>query len=330
MRKETSPGWSIAIFLIGLFLIAACKKKEPTIPVVTIDPLTEVTTTSARGGGLILSDGGAEVVARGICYNTQPLPTVSDSTVPAGSGSGTFSVTLTGLTPNTRYYVRTYATNETGTGYSDALILQTMFGTVTDSDGNSYQTVRIGDQEWMAENLKVTRFRNGAAIPNRTDYSQWAQLNTGAYCWYANDYEMFGQYYGALYNSYTLTDPRGLCPDGWRIPTIGDWDTLVNQLGGLAVAGGKLKSALTGLYQLPCWIPPNYMGTNESGFSAFPGGVRSYMEGIFIGEGSNGYWWSATPDSTGINVIGLVTNSAAVFHVLFNPTSGASVRCVKD
>lgn len=330
MTKKTSPGWYISSFLIGLTLIAGCKKKETTFPVVTIDPLTEVTTASARGGGLILSDGGAEVIARGICYNTQSLPTVLNNNIPAGSGSGTFSVTLTSLTPNTRYYVRAYATNEAGTGYSDQLILQTMFGTVTDIDGNSYQTLRIGDQEWMAENLKVTHFMNGAAIPNRMDYSQWAQLTTGAYCWYANDYEMLGQYYGALYNSYALTDPRGLCPDGWHIPTIGEWDTLFNQLGGALIAGGKLKSALTGLYQHPYWIPPNYLGTNESGFSAFPGGFRSYMEGIYSGLGPSGYWWSSTPDSVSIRGIWLNTNSASVYQELFHHNSGLSVRCVKD
>jgi len=330
MKKSTSPGWRLISFLILLAGITGCSKQETQVPDLSIYPFTGVTMTSAQTGGLILSDGGAEVSDKGICYNTQPLPTLSGDHVSVGPGSGLFSIILTGLNPDTRYYVRGYATNEAGTAYSAQLILQTMYGTMTDRDSNIYQTVRIGDQVWMAENLRVTHFMNGAPIPNRTDYTQWAQVDNGAFCWYANDYEIYGQYYGALYNSYALTDPRGLCPDGWHIPRIGEWDTLVSQLGGLAVAGGKLKSAFTAYLQPPCWIPPNYMGTNESGFSAFPGGVRSYVDGIFTGESAYGYWWSVTPDTTGIDVIGLATNSEAVFRLVFNHQSGASVRLLQD
>ncbi|TSA23816.1 MAG: hypothetical protein D4R67_12900 [Bacteroidetes bacterium] len=330
MRKQLGSLFFISLIVFVFLGAAGCKKKETTIPVVVTDPLSSVTTTSARGGGLVLDNGGGEILARGICWSVQPSPTVADGNATAGSGMGYFTATLTGLTPDTRYYVRTYATNEVGTGYSDQLILQTMFGTVKDIDGNTYQTVHIGVQEWMAQNLKVTHFNNGVALPNITDYAQWAQLTSGAFAWYGNDYQTYGQYYGALYNWYALTDPRSICPDDWHIPSVEEWDTLFYQLGGALVAGGKLKSALTALYQHPYWIPPNYLGTNESGFSAFPGGFRSYIEGVFSGLGPSGYWWSSTPDTLDIKGIWLSTNSANAFTGLFNRNSGASVRCVRD
>ncbi len=321
---------SLALILIAASITVSCKKKETTIPSVVTDPLSSVTTTSARGGGLIIDDGGASIVTRGICWSTNSGPTIADGNAPAGSGMGTFSATLTGLTANTRYYVRAYATNEAGTGYSSQLILQTMAGTMTDGDGNVYQTVRIGHLEWMAENLKVTHYRNSAGIPKITDYYQWAGYMQGAYTWYANDKEMYGQYYGALYNWYAVDDSAGLCPDGWHIPTAEEWDTTFYALGGNVVAGGKLKSTLTNLYQQPYWFLPNLYGTNESGFNALPGGFRSFIEGAFSGLGARGIWWSSTPDSTDIKGTYLTTNSGAAFRELINRNTGASVRCIRD
>jgi len=320
----------LAATLITATITGSCKKKEPTIPSVVMDPLSSVTTTSASGGGLIIDDGGASIVSRGLCWNTNSGPTITDGNAPAGSGMGSFSATLTGLTATTRYYVRAYATNEAGTGYSSELILQTMAGTVTDVDGNVYQTVGIGPMEWMAENLKVTHYRNGAGIPKITDYNQWAGSKVGAYTWYANDKEMYGKYYGALYNWFAVNDSAGLCPEGWHIPSAAEWDTTFYALGGDAVAGGKLKSTLTNLYQQPYWFLPNYYGTNESGFNALPGGFRSFIEGAFSGLSASGIWWSSTPDSIDIKGTFLTTNSGAAFRELINRNTGASVRCVKD
>jgi len=328
--SSQSRSFVTIINIVIILLVTGCKKTGTDVPAVTINPLINVTTTMAGGGGLVISDGGAEIIERGICWSLQQSPTVLDGKASAGAGAGSFSVTLAGLTPDTRYYVRTYATNEAGTGYSDQLILQTMFGTVKDFDGNVYHTIRIGGQEWMAENLKAKHYRNGTAIPNKTDYLQWAQLTSGAYCWYANDYTVLGQYYGALYNWYAINDSAGICPEGWHVPDIEEWDTMFYQLGGDLVAGGKLKSALTDLYQQPYWLAPNYYGTNESGFSAFPGGFRSFIDGVFSGLGPTGFWWSSTPDSVDIKGIALSTTSAAAFHELINRKTGVSVRCVKD
>ncbi len=320
----------LSLLLIFFMLSGSCKKKETSVPAVVTDPLSSVTTTSAKGGGLILDDGGGEILARGICWSVHPMPTVIDGNAPGGSGMGFFTATLTGLSPNTLYYVRTYATNEAGTGYSDQIALKTMFGTMTDIDGNIYQTVRIGNQEWMAENLKVTHYNNQAAIPNVSNYAQWTELTTGAFSWYDNDFETFGQYYGALYNWFALTDSSSLCPDGWHIPSIGEWDTLCSHLGGASVAGGKLKSGLTAWHEHPYWNPPNYFGTNESGFSAFPGGFRSSFGGFFSDLGPSGYWWSSTPDEETIAGIWLSTHFAGAYYELYRKNSGVSVRCVRD
>ena len=150
-------------------------------------------------------------------------------------------------------------------------------GTVTDIDGNTYQTVKIGDQWWMAENLKVTCYRNGDAIPNITDGTTWASLSTGAYCEYNNDINNVATY-GRLYNWYAVTDSRNIAPAGWHVPSDAEWKQLEMYLGmsqSEADAtgwrgtdeGGKLKEVGT-----MHWNSPNTGATNESGFTALPGG----------------------------------------------------------
>ncbi len=163
--------------------------------------------------------------------------------------------------------------------------------TVSDIDGNVYKTEIIGDQEWFAENLKTTRYNDGAAIPHVTDDRQWSNLSTGAYCWHDNDRNN-GKIYGALYNWYAVNTGR-ICPDGWRVPTDEDWTTLVNYLGGEGIAGGILKA--TGALEAGdgLWDDPNYGATNETGFSALPGGL-CWSLGSFGNIGNYGYWWSAT------------------------------------
>ena len=196
-----------------------------------------------------------------------------------------------------------------------------------DIDGNIYETVIIGDQDWMAENLKVTHYRNGDTIPNVTDNSNWANLSTGAYCYYDNDANN-ADTYGALYNWYAVEedDTRGLAPEGWRVPTDDEWQTLVDYLGGSSVAGGKMKEAGTAH-----WNSPNTGATNESGFTGLPGGYRGSYTGYFYDLGNYGYFWSATEDSTSTawNRI-LSYNNPAVSRYYFNKQGGFSVRCVRD
>ena len=201
---------------------------------------------------------------------------------------------------------------------SDALY--ELDGKVFDLDKNVYNTVIIGTQTWMAENLKTTKYRDGTPIPNVTDMWAWTALNTGAYCDYDNE-PTFSTTYGKLYNCYTVADPRSLCPMGWHVPSKDEWLTLAYYLGGQMVAGGKLKSTTL-------WNSPN-TGTNETGFAALPGGYRRL---VYSGVGDHGYWWSSTGYSSGdfysIVMQGGINDLILQFgdHDYY----GLSVRCVRD
>lgn len=148
--------------------------------------------------------------------------------------------------------------------------------TVKDIDGNQYQTVKIGSQVWMKENLKVTRYRNGDPIPRVTVNSEWVDLATGAYCACYNDEGTTAFTYGYLYNWYAVDDRRNLAPAGWHVPTDAEWQILMDYLGGEILAGGKLKETGTSH-----WASPNTGATNESGFTARPGGIRGFDYGRF-------------------------------------------------
>ena len=195
---------------------------------------------------------------------------------------------------------------------------------VTDYDGNTYFVVKIGDQCWMAQNLKVTHYRNGDPIPNVTDSAEWENLTTGAYCEYANDPANVATY-GRLYNWYAVDDIRNIAPEGWHVPTDAEWQTLVDYLGGSSVAGGKLKEAGT-----THWNPPNTGATNESGFTALPGGYR-YGNGYFHHMGYYAFFWSSTElDSNYAWLRILGYDGSQVGRNYGYKHSGFSFRCVRD
>lgn len=196
--------------------------------------------------------------------------------------------------------------------------------TVKDIDGNIYHTVTIGTQVWMAENLKVTKYNDGTAIPNVTNGTTWANLTTGAYCWYNNEINNKSSY-GALYNWYAVNTAK-LCPAGWHVPSDAEWTTLTTYLGGEDIAGGKMKETGT-----THWEFPNTGATNGSGFSALPGAYRFY-NGYFNDVGYTGYWWSATESSTTTSAWyrDLSYIYSSVYRYYINKELGFSVRCVCD
>jgi uncharacterized protein (TIGR02145 family) len=273
------------------------------------------------GGGNISSDGGATVSARGLVYSTSTNPTLSNTVLTISSGTGSFLGTLTGLSPITTYYIRAYATNSAGTAYGNETSFTTL-PTVTDIDGNIYKTIQIGDQVWMSENLKTSRYRNGGLIPYVTDNTAWGNL-TGAWSYY-NNADSNNEIYGKLYNWYTTLGDT-LCPTGWGVPTDAEWTTLTTDLGGESVAGDKMKSVGTAY-----WNSPNTGATNESGFSALPGGYRN-SDGSFASIRNFAFFWSATESVNGFAWFRhLTSNDGFVYRYNLNKSFGASVRCLRD
>ena len=290
----------------------------------TTSSVSSIASTSVSGGGNISSDGGATISARGLVYSTSTNPTLSNTVFMIGSGTGIFSGTLTGLTPNTTYYVRAYATNSVGTAYGNEVSFTTLPPPVTDIDGNTYNTVLIGDQVWMSENLKTSRYRNGGSIPNVLGYTDWVALTTGAWSYYEHDVAN-NAILGKLYNWYTTLGDT-LCPTGWHLPTDAEWTTLTDRLGGESVAGGKMKSIGTAY-----WDNPNIDATNSSGFSGLGGGYRNESHGDFDVIGVVGYFWSANEysSSNGLGRV-LVNYLGEVFSFNSIKSFGASVRCLRD
>ncbi len=202
---------------------------------------------------------------------------------------------------------------------------------ITDYDGNSYGTVIIGNQEWMAENLKTTHYRNGTPIEYAPSHDEWNHANqmaSGAYVWvelYHYD-DSYKDYYGALYNWYAVNDPNYLCPAGWQVPTYDDYNTLIDYAGG-EIGAGKLKSTRTDPDPHPRWNSPNTGATNETKWSGFPAGER--YNG-FWSFGQKGFWWSSTAHHGSVAwYFSLYVHGG---YVLYHNVQGAghSVRCLRE
>lgn len=299
----------------------------PVLPTITTSSISNITDTTAISGGTIINQGSSTVTTRGVCWSTNSNPTIADNITTDSSGVGSFSSNLKGLDSYTTYYVRAYATSGAGTAYGNELSFTTTgfpnCGTVSDIDGNVYHTVTIGTQCWMVENLRTTHYKDGTAIPNVTDNTEWGSLNTGAYCYYNNDVG-YKSLYGALYNWYAVHTDK-LAPAGWHVPTDAEWQILIDYLGGQSVAGGKMKATTL-------WSGANSGATNSSGFSGLPAGGRYYADFTFIYLGAFGNFWSSTQSSLAGYALYRVldTNSASVTIGNYIQTQGWSVRCVKD
>ncbi len=293
-------------------------------PVLTTTAISDVTNTTASSGGNITSDGGSAITARGVCWSTSTNPTIANSKTSDTNGSGLFTSSLIGLTSGTTYYLRAYATNSIATSYGNEVSFTP--GTVTDIDGNVYKTVTIGNQVWMAENLKTSKYRNGDAIANVTVDATWNSMTSGAYCWYSNDAATYKATYGALYNWYAAADNRNIAPVGWHIPTDAEWTALTTFLGGVSVAGGKLKETGTAH-----WVTPNAGATNSSSFTALPSGYRSNIGALFYYNGYHGYWWTSTEGST-TDAWGrdIGYSYGDVGRNYTNKVTGLPVRCLRD
>lgn len=194
--------------------------------------------------------------------------------------------------------------------------------TVTDIDGNTYETVRIGEHVWMSENLRVTRYRNSDPVPEVKDGASWAKATAGVRAFYENDAEN-GKTYGALYNWYAVNDPRGLAPEGWHVATDEEWRALAEALGGQQQAGGALKA--------PGKWGDSSSDVKSSGFDALPSGARRDADGGFLMLGQFARFWTSTPASNGkalARALGFYDKALRGGEV--GPKNGFAVRCVKD
>lgn len=298
-------------------------KTSPLMPVLATETVSSITSASSNSGGTISSDGGASVTSRGVCWSISQKPTITDSKTDNGTGTGIFNSSVSGLTGNTIYYIRAYATNSAGTAYGNELSFKTY--AVNDLDGNGYYSVKIGTQTWLSENLKTTRFNDNSSIPLVSDSITWLSLTSPAYCWYKNDESDNKPVYGALYNWYTVNTGK-LCPIGWHVPTSDEFTTLTDFLGGISIAGGKIKEAGIGH-----WLSPNTSATNESGFTALPAGQRGGI-GEFVHNGMLATFWTSTPYNIykpWYRCCNHNTESVFVGSGSFN-SCGFSIRCLKD
>jgi uncharacterized protein (TIGR02145 family) len=426
MKKYCKNSIKFVFLFIVILIFNSCEKEKPKqVPAITTGTVYNITANSAISGGNITNDGGASVVSRGLVWRIYPLsPTIeeNDGFTAEGTGLGVFTSTMNGLSANTKYYVRAYATNEKGKGYGDQLSFSTSgppsvttidaslianckatlngtinangsstnvkfeygitssygssveytqnpvsgstdanvsqeitglvsgqtyyfrivatntYGqtngngltfktTVKDGDGNDYNTVTIGTQTWISENLKTTKYNDGNSIPSVTDNTAWVNLTTPGYCWYNNMPDYKNTTYGALYNWYTVNTGK-LCPTGWHVSSYPEWTTLSTYLGGTSIAGGKLKETGT-----THWKSPNTGATNESGFNAVGGGCRLPSDGTFLVVTEWTYWWTTTETgapSTGVQTPIVSYNSSNLNSGDAGKPRGQSVRCIRN
>lgn len=198
-------------------------------------------------------------------------------------------------------------------------------GTVTDVDGNTYTTVKIGDQWWMSENLRVTRFRDGTAIPNAGADTEWTEPGGPAYCDYDNDSTHVATY-GRLYNFHVVNAGRQIAPEGWHVPTLKEWQTLIEYAGGEDVAGGNLKERGTAH-----WEAPNEGATDTYGFGAVAGGYRDAEQGHFLLKDDYGHYWTQYSSGSYYGWAAVLFDyKAAVSLQALRERTGASIRCIKN
>lgn len=336
---------SLLSFLL-IFLLFSCndngnnsmvsQESPQKLATVTTNPVTGISGITAYTGGDVSDDGGFAVKERGVCYSTKKDPTVSDSRQIAVNGARLFFNYLSGLKPGTLYYLRAYATTSAGTAYGATEIFKTLnenieTGTVTDRDGNVYVTVKIGDQWWMAENLKTTRFRNGNSITRFSNEEEWSKQEGTAFC--SPDFETglnLGNE-GYLYNEKSVNDLQSLAPEGWHIPTNEEWQKLIDFAGGRTSAGANL------FYKLNNPLTMDIQGLNSTGFSArhtryiFNGGVNSFSEL----DDTQRYtpsvgFWSSEKDQNGIQNFYLLSSGICQKSTFESQKIGLPIRCIKD
>ena len=323
----------VSVSLTSVFTFSGCKKngidenKLPKFSAVTIIAVTH----SLAAVNLVLSgDGGSPVTEAGIMLaSSKKIKTISPLF------NLDYSVYIEKLDPNTTYIVKPYATNATGTFYGKEITFTTkstppQTPKIWDQDGNTYDSITIGKQVWLVQNLKVTHYLNGDPIPNVSNRAAWGNLTTGAYCWYNYD-PMLGVIYGGLYNWYTIADPRGIGIKGWHVPNYNEFQKLITFLGGVEPAYSKLLEA-----GIDHWLNSFVTVTNSSGFTALPNGmldvdpVNANNPKGFWYLGITASYWTSEAFMNGcfaaLSMRGYFFNASYTY----DPQYGFGIRLIKD
>ena len=311
------------------------------LPTVTTTAASNIGTATASSGGNVTASGGATVTARGVCWSTSHNPTISNSKTTNGSGTGSFTSSLTGLTSGTTYYVRAYATNSVGTAYGSEVSFTTTpadgasCGVCQDYDGNTYNTVQIGNQCWMKSNLRTTHYADGSPVQYASFYYACHYDNLSASS-YGYQYSGSAAMKNAASSNANPSGVQGVCPNGWHLPSKAEWNQLVNYVGSqsqyLCGSSGIAAALATSGWGDPgsshtCSIGRN--ANNATGFSARP----TIFDCVYMNQyvqteyGEKTLLISSTKNSDNNYVMQLRTDSA---NTSFTEATAGAVRCVRD
>jgi uncharacterized protein (TIGR02145 family) len=321
-------------------------------PVVNTTLVSNISDIDAISGGNVTESYAQPITARGVVWATNPNPTLADNFTSDGVGLGTFTSNMNSLIPNTTYYYRAYATNKFGTSYGDEFNFTTFcispslfndtisYSTVTDIEGNEYKTIEIGNQEWMAENLRTTSFNNLDPILSKPIDLDWENSTDPLWAVYNNtlDNECPN---GKLYNYLAFSDSRNICPTGWHVPTNAEWNTLKDYLidngynWDMTFSGNKIAKSLASKALWEEAFASGYIGfdsseNNRSGFTALPVGARGF-NGSYTQQFESTYFGSATEDSP-THFFGQQLNFQFEDFITLSLSkrAGVSCRCIKD
>lgn len=325
-------------------LASSCKQdNDENPPLIITANAINVGSTSALSGGTVRWDDESEITGRGICWSAMSNPTIDDHKIANGKGTGDFESILTGLLPNTSYYTRTYVIKNGRVIYGNLVSFKTE-DVVTDIDGNIYNTITIGNQVWLAENLRTTRFLNGDEIGTTTPSTLGVMYDRDpVYQWAYDGNEKNIAKYGRLYTWYAVMDPRGISPAGWHIPSVEEWIVLEKYLiankynydgttDGNRIAKSMASASGWGFSREIGAVGNNDFITyfNKTGFTALPGGYRDF-EGKFQRIGITGCWWSTTEENSyNANYRYLGYSRSDLISSSYFEFCGVSVRCIKD
>ncbi len=341
------------ITTILLVLVCSCKetKTQDEIAVLKVvtHPFSAINDTSVICNGEVISQGESEIINRGFCWSMQPNPTIESFKISSGKGIGKFTRTIRVLDPKTNYYIRAYASNSTETVYGETLLCTTdaspvyifnpylTYGIVHDKEGNEYKTITIGQQTWMAQNLRTSIFENGDSIYSTNNNEEWLKSDYPLQTPYSSfNHKDSLNKYGRHYNWEAITDKRKIAPKGWHVATETDWvkleKFLIENRYNINENDNQIAKSMA---SSSCWKISTQSGSigllmhknNKCGFTAIPATIFNNKNEVLF---SSSYWWSYSQTNVEYNCRILYYNNSSLLKTYISKHSGLSVRCVKD